>query len=220
MPEEGVAFTGANIFSRCKTYIQEADPWEWLAALKRIESLDVQVIVPGHGEPTDRSYCKRQAEVVENWIGAVDDMVRRGPTEAEALEQQAPEADPFPIGQHRFMIVDRVNAMNVSNLYRRIGAIALLRRRLGLTRGGCAASDAVSEFPPFPQGVPLGGAPPAIAVGTGVVCASSASGVAGAQPLGGIQESGGRAGKADPSGRPFSHISVAARGMYGWARRA
>ena len=29
---EGVVYTGDNIFSRCKSFIQEADPWEWLAA--------------------------------------------------------------------------------------------------------------------------------------------------------------------------------------------
>jgi cyclase len=122
LPEEGVAFTGDNIFHKCKTYIQEADPWDWLASLKRIEALDVGVIVPGHGEPAARSYCKRQAEIIENWIGAVEDMVRRGLSEEEALRQPAPDADPYPIGQHRFMIVDRVNAMNVRNVYRRIVA--------------------------------------------------------------------------------------------------
>jgi cyclase len=51
VPEEGVVFTGDNIFCRCKTFIHEADPWEWLAALEHIAGLDVEVIVPGHGEP-------------------------------------------------------------------------------------------------------------------------------------------------------------------------
>jgi len=50
VPEEGVVFTGDNVFCRVKTFIQEADPWEWLESLKKIDALDVQVIVPGHGE--------------------------------------------------------------------------------------------------------------------------------------------------------------------------
>lgn len=120
LPEEGVVFTGDNIFHRVKTFIQEADPWQWLTALQRIGELDAAVIVPGHGEPCDRSYLATQAEIITHWIGAVEDFVRRGLTEEEALKQPAPEADPFPIGQRLFPRSAAVDAMNVSNLYRRI----------------------------------------------------------------------------------------------------
>lgn len=120
LPEEGVVFTGDNIFNRVKTFIQEADPWEWLAALRRIGELDAAVIVPGHGEPCDNSYLKEQAQVIENWVGAVEDFVRRGLTEEEALQQPVPQADPYPIGQRLFPRVDWVNELNVTNLYRRI----------------------------------------------------------------------------------------------------
>ena len=33
VPAEGVVFTGDNVFYKCKTFVQEGDPWEWLAAL-------------------------------------------------------------------------------------------------------------------------------------------------------------------------------------------
>jgi cyclase len=88
LPEEGVVFTGDNVFQKCKTFIQEADPWEWLGALKHLEALDVETIVPGHGEPCDKSYLRRQAEIIENWIGLVEDFVRRGLSEKEVLEQK------------------------------------------------------------------------------------------------------------------------------------
>lgn len=120
IPEEGVVFTGDNIFSRCKTFIQEADPWEWLAALDRIAALDVEVIVPGHGEPMDRSYCKEQAQIIQDWVGAVEKMVKRGLTEEEALQQPAPPADPYAPGQRLFAMNDRINGMNVSNIYQHI----------------------------------------------------------------------------------------------------
>ncbi len=122
LPEEGVLFTGDNIFHKVKTFIQEADPWEWLAALKRIEQIDAAVIVPGHGEPCDRSYLKRQAEIIEAWVGAVEDFVRRGLTEEEALKEPSPQVDPYPIGQRLFAMSARVDAMNVGNLYRRLVA--------------------------------------------------------------------------------------------------
>ena len=125
LPEEGVVFTGDNIFHQVKSFIQEADPWEWLAALRRIGELDAAVIVPGHGEPCGRSYLTRQAEVIEGWVGAVEEFVRRGLTEEEAVSQPAPPVDPFPIGQRLFPRVAWVDEMNTRNLYRRI----LARRR-------------------------------------------------------------------------------------------
>lgn len=122
LPEEGVLFTGDNIFHRVKTFIQEADPWQWLAALERIRAFDAAVIVPGHGEPCDNGYLEQQAQVIQDWLGAVEDFVQRGMTEEQALQQPAPRVDPFSIGQRLFPISARVDAMNVSNLYRRIVA--------------------------------------------------------------------------------------------------
>src|SRR5581483_11010106 len=68
VPEEGVVFTGDNIFNKCKTFIQEGDPWQWLAALDNIAALDAEVIVPGHGEPCDKAYLKVQADILRNWL--------------------------------------------------------------------------------------------------------------------------------------------------------
>ena len=122
LSEEGVLFTGDNIFHQCKTFIQEADPWEWLAALERIGAIDAAVIVPGHGEPCDRGYLKEQAEIIEHWVGGVEDFVRRGLTEEQALKEPAPHVDPYPIGQRLFARSAAVDAMNVTNLYRRVVA--------------------------------------------------------------------------------------------------
>jgi len=122
VPEEGVVFTGDNIFFKCKTFIQEADPWEWLDALRALEQMDVDVIVPGHGETCDKEYLSTQAQVIENWLGTVEGFVKRGLTEEEALQQElnVPNLDPYPIGQRLFAISDRLNGLNVSNIYKHI----------------------------------------------------------------------------------------------------
>jgi cyclase len=122
LPDEDVVITGDNVFSGCKTFIQEANPWDWLASLRRIEALGASTIIPGHGEPMDNRYLAVQAEVIQNWMGAVEDFMRRGLTVEEALQQPAPQADPFPPGQRLFAMADRINAMNVSNLYRQFAA--------------------------------------------------------------------------------------------------
>lgn len=122
VPEEGVVFTGDNIFHKCKTFIQEGNPWEWLAALEALESMDVEVIVPGHGEPCDKSYLSTQAQIIENWLGTVEDLVKRGLSEEEALAEplNVPGLDPYPIGQRLFAASESLNGRNVTNLYRQI----------------------------------------------------------------------------------------------------
>ena len=86
VPEEGVVFTGDNVFHKCRSWLQECDPWEWLAALKSIEALDVETIVPGHGEPCGKAYLKEQGQIVENWIGYVERFVDRGVGPDEILK--------------------------------------------------------------------------------------------------------------------------------------
>jgi cyclase len=122
LPDEGVILTGDNIFHRCKSFIQEADPWEWLEALERIGKFDFEVLVPGHGEPCQRDYLTRQAEIIGNWIELVEGFVDRGLTEAEALAQplEVKRLDPYPIGQRLFPISAMVDQWNVSNIYKRV----------------------------------------------------------------------------------------------------
>jgi cyclase len=125
VPSRGVVFTGDNVFYKCKTFVQEADPWEWLAALRAIESLDVEAIVPGHGEPCDKGYLAQQAQIIENWIGVVEGYVRRGLSEDEAVAEPLDvvrNVDPYPIGQRLFPMSDGLNERNIRNVYKRVTA--------------------------------------------------------------------------------------------------
>jgi glyoxylase-like metal-dependent hydrolase (beta-lactamase superfamily II) len=133
VPSDGVVFTGDNIFYHCKSFVQEADPWEWLAALESIRALDVQTIVPGHGEPCDKSYLSEQAQVLHNWIGVVEDYVRRGLSEEEAVAAPldvVSTIDAWPIGQRLFPRSDWVTEANIRNVYKHVVA----RQAAGATR--------------------------------------------------------------------------------------
>jgi cyclase len=125
LPSEGVVFTGDNVFCECKTFVQEADPWEWLLALDKIEALDIDTIVPGHGEPCDKRYLARQRQVLHNWIGVVQEYVRRGLSKDEAVKEPLDvvrDVDPYPIGQRLFAISDNLNERNIRNVYKRVVA--------------------------------------------------------------------------------------------------
>ena len=123
MSDAPVVFTGDNVFHQCKSFLQEADPWEWLDALKTIAALDVHTIVPGHGEPCDTGYLAEQAQIIHNWIGVIEEYVRRGLTEDEAVAQPldvARDIDPYPIGQRLFPMSDNVTERNVRNVYKQV----------------------------------------------------------------------------------------------------
>jgi len=127
VPSVGVVFTGDNIFYKCKTFVQEADPWEWLDALESIRGLDVETIVPGHGEPCGKPYLAAQAQILHNWIGVVEDYVRRGLSEDEAVAQPLDvvrDVDPYPIGQRLYPRSDWVTEANVRNVYKHVMARA------------------------------------------------------------------------------------------------
>lgn len=122
VPEEGVVFTGDNVFHKCRSWLQECDPWEWLDAIESIRALDVEVIVPGHGEPCGKDYLDRQAEIVRNWVGFVERFVERGLSAEDALKEPIPvtEQDPYPIGQRLYPLDGMLTEMTVKNLHRRI----------------------------------------------------------------------------------------------------
>src|SRR5215217_4086085 len=54
--EEGVVFTSDNIFHKVHTWLQEANPDLWLAALESLRNLKEEVFVPGHGPICGKEY--------------------------------------------------------------------------------------------------------------------------------------------------------------------
>jgi len=119
LPDEGVIFPGDNVFHQVKTFVQEADPWQWLESLEAIRALDPAIIVPGHGEPCTTAYLPEQAEIVQAWVSAVEEMVREGvPLEEARLRR--PPTDRYRIGQRLFPIEDGLNTRIIDNLYPRV----------------------------------------------------------------------------------------------------
>jgi glyoxylase-like metal-dependent hydrolase (beta-lactamase superfamily II) len=120
VPEEGVVFTGDNVFYKCRTWIQEGDPWNWLESLKRIDALDADVIVPGHGEPCGKDYLKQQAQIIENWVGLVADLVKKGVTAEEAVEMplDIKKVDPYPMAQRLEPLEQRAMSGTIRNLHK------------------------------------------------------------------------------------------------------
>ncbi len=118
IPEERIVFTGDNIFHKVQAFFYQAYPEDWLRSLKKIGELDVDTIVPGHGEICDKSYLREQASYIEEWMEAVRKAIQQGLSKKEAQEKIPPSflpRYPMDIGlQARGL---EVMGMNVDRLY-------------------------------------------------------------------------------------------------------
>ena len=115
--EEGVVFTSDNIFHKVQTYIQEANPNQWLNALNSLRFLDEEIFIPGHGALCDKSYLDEQGTYIMEWVDYVRKAVERGMKKDEAIGDLTDMTDRYPMDVGQDGTSPRVMKMNVANLY-------------------------------------------------------------------------------------------------------
>lgn len=114
IPEEKVVFTSDNVFCRVQPWLQQAVPFEWLESLKRLETLNAKVLVPGHGGVCDPTYLPAMHTTIQAWIDMASNAMKRGLSLQEAQEKLSPPVK-FP-GDTEAM--DRMLVrMNMARLY-------------------------------------------------------------------------------------------------------
>ncbi len=117
IPEERVVFTSDNVFGRVQAWLHEAVPYEWLDSLKRLEQLEADVLVPGHGCICDRSYIKEMSSFIQDWINAVSAAIKQGMSLEEAQEKVS-FLDRYPMEPGSEPMAQLVQNMNVARLYK------------------------------------------------------------------------------------------------------
>jgi len=125
VPEERLVFTGDTIFSGCQTWLMTSDVPQWLEALDRIRTLDVDRIVPGHGPVVGADYLDVQAAHLRAWIAAVEAAIAKGWTRDETVARVnfRDQFGPVDIGQGYMM--DYIQTWNAGSLYDKLtGAVA------------------------------------------------------------------------------------------------
>jgi glyoxylase-like metal-dependent hydrolase (beta-lactamase superfamily II) len=128
--DEGVVFTSDNIFHKCHTWLQEANPDEWLTALDSLRGLKEEVFVPGHGPVCGKSYLDEQGSFIKEWKAYVQKAIDRGMKKDEAVEKLTEMTDRYPMDVGQDGMAPAVMKRNVSNLYEyltRTGAWAQVR---------------------------------------------------------------------------------------------
>jgi glyoxylase-like metal-dependent hydrolase (beta-lactamase superfamily II) len=120
IPKERVVFTGDNIFHKLQAYLHEALPGDWLESLERLKRLDVDVYIPGHGEPCKRAYLDEQAGFIRDWVSTVKEAVGKGWSLEEALERIS-LLDRYPMSAGREEFGPELQRMNITRLYELAG---------------------------------------------------------------------------------------------------
>ena len=116
VPEEKVIFTADNITYKFPVYLQQAEPFEWLESLKKLATLDADVIVPGHGEICTPAYIPEMIARVQEWIDAVDVLVKQGMT-LESVENNFTFRDRYPQPPGREAMEPVLRKANITRLY-------------------------------------------------------------------------------------------------------
>jgi cyclase len=84
VPEERVLFAGDNVVN-AMPFFHEAVPTEWLRSLDTLMELDVDVVVPGHGEVGDKGLISKMKAEVTACIDVVKEAIAKGMTLEETL---------------------------------------------------------------------------------------------------------------------------------------
>ena len=116
VPEERVVFTGDNVTYKIRGFLHEANPSSWFESLKRIGELDVDYIVPGHGEVCDKSYLKEEAKYIQDCVDAVKEAIDKGWTKSEAIDRVSMPSY-FPLDEGCESIAPQLLELGISNLY-------------------------------------------------------------------------------------------------------
>ena len=116
IPEEKVVFTSDNIFYKVQAFLHQALPFEWLESLKRLQELEANVLVPGHGELCDRGYIPEMGDFIQAWIDAVKTAIDQGMSLEEAQDKVS-LLDRYPMAPGTEAMGQEVQRMNVERLY-------------------------------------------------------------------------------------------------------
>lgn len=119
IPEKRIAFTSDNI-SRAVPFFHQAVPDVWLKTLKEMAKLDVDYVVPGHGEPGGKEVVKEMYDAVTVWTETVKDAIKKGMTAEEAQKKiDMTKKLPNLPGEPRTSDIIKMNIGAIYNYYKK-----------------------------------------------------------------------------------------------------
>jgi cyclase len=87
LPREKVFFAGDNFTSDSQPSLAQCYPLKWIEVLKKIETMDIEVIVPGHGKACGLSKVREFRSFIEEYVESVREAIRKGMSKGEAADR-------------------------------------------------------------------------------------------------------------------------------------
>jgi glyoxylase-like metal-dependent hydrolase (beta-lactamase superfamily II) len=87
LPRQKVLFTGDNVCTLGIPNLSESSLQGWFEALKLMERLDIDVVVPGHGEVGNKDCIKTFHGELSSLLNRVKEKVEKGWTRDEVMAQ-------------------------------------------------------------------------------------------------------------------------------------
>jgi cyclase len=95
VPEERVVFTADNLVWEMPIMF-EATPYGWLESLEKLEKLDVDKVVPGHGDVCDKARIKVMRDDITYLIDSVKQGIAKG-WGVKEIQERVPFSDRFSL---------------------------------------------------------------------------------------------------------------------------
>jgi len=87
VPEERVFFAGDNFTGGLQPSMAHCVPNEWINSLKKIQTMDVEVIIPGHGRIGGKKEVREFTSFLQKCIDRVAEAIKMGMTKEEAVDK-------------------------------------------------------------------------------------------------------------------------------------
>lgn len=118
IPQERVVFTGDNVFNNIQVFLHQAKPKEWLDSLEVIKTMEIDYIVPGHGEVCGKDVIDPMREYIQMYMGEMQRAIDAGMGREEVIERiccmESLYQRPLPPGAEAFMpMIKRMMAERV-----------------------------------------------------------------------------------------------------------
>ncbi len=115
VPEERTIFSSDNINLGIPIFI-DAVPDEWIRSLDRLSELDVDHVIPGHGDVTDKSAFDKMKNMILTWMDVVGGAIKED-MDLEQTRQRVINAKEFEAIPKEGQMEGLFN-MNLESLYR------------------------------------------------------------------------------------------------------
>lgn len=121
VPEERVVFASDTVFHGCQTWLYVSDIRQWIESLERLMGLDVDYVIPGHGDVCGKEQLYVQRAFLMEWETAIAVGVAKGWSVEECLAN-VDFGKRFNVDIGQEYMLDHIIGNNVRALYKRMTA--------------------------------------------------------------------------------------------------